>query len=317
MISSWTSSLEAGAVSLAKPLPIGSAESAVLDFVGGYSSQARIAGAAVLAKLRGRTPRITHVIARIDDLAAHQRAWAGGRVPFAGVYAQDDAMSFEHGGAAFVVENLLPQDFSKRLADWRAGRGIAFGHEAVSYHAAGRALHDPANALGEPGLRLLHPGRNLGEAFDTVLRGWIEARAGGLEAGPDFTHLETRVLAGAAGRRTSQWIAKTLVQRLASLPANRLPMLFRSNLVSTSLRSAPGFSGAANVRNFTALRGALGTPVSDASIWLALLLAPEPSDPTAAAIESPDRFATLRSRAAFAHAREVVAHPAFHTFRRS
>ena len=79
VISSWTSSLEAEAVSLSKPLRIGSAENAVLDFVGGYSSHARIAGAAVLAKLRGLTPRVTHVIARIDDLAAHQRAWAGAR----------------------------------------------------------------------------------------------------------------------------------------------------------------------------------------------------------------------------------------------
>ncbi len=288
----------------------------MLDFVGSYSSQARLAGAAILARMRGRTPRVTRVIARIDDLAAHQRAWTGGRVPFASVYAQDDAMSFEHEGAAFVVENLLPEDFSRRLAHWRAGRGIAFAHEAVSYHAASKALHDPANALGEAGLKLAHSGRNLGEAFDTVLRGWIEARAGGLEFGQDFANLEARVLAGAGGRHTSQAVAKTLLKRLASLPANRLPMLFRSRLADASLQRA-GMSGAANVRNFTALRGAIGREVSDASIWFALLLAPEPGDPTLAEIESPDRFATLRSRAAFAQAREVVQLPAFRPFRRS
>ena len=306
MISSWTSSVGAGAVSLAKPLHLGPAENAVLDFVGNYSAHARLTGAAVLAKMRGRTPRVTHVLARIDDLTAHRRAWTGGWVPFARVYAQDDAMSFEHEGAAFVVENLLPEDFSRQLTRWREGRGIAFAHEAVSYHPATKRLHDPADAVGEPGLKLTHPGRNLGEAFDIVLRGMIEAEDGGLTGGEEFARLHTRVLSATAGKATSAQVARSLVQRTATLaevlPAKKVAALLRSRLVDASLAETLGVSGETAARALEMKRG----PCSNAAVLLATLLGPEIANGSAAGwLQSPDRFASLCSRAALAEARSL------------
>ena len=281
----------------------------MLDFVGNYSSHARLTGSAVLAKIRGRIPRVTHVIARIDDLAAHRQAWTGGRVPFAAVYAQDDAMSFEHGGAAFVVENLLPEDFSRHLARWREGRGIAFGHEAVSYHPATKRLHDPADAVGEPGLKLAHPGRNLGEAFDTVLRGMIEAEDCGLAGGGEFATLRARVLSATAAKATSAQVARSLVRHTATLaevlPAKKVAALMRSRLVNASLAKTLGVSGETAARTFETRR-ATDAKSSDAAIWLATLLGAEIANGGAENwLQSPDRFESLRSRAALAEARTL------------
>ncbi len=281
-----------------------------MDFVAQYSAHARLTGAAVLAKMRGRIPRATHVIARIDDLAAHRQAWTGGGVPFAGMYAQEDAMSFEHEGAAFIVENLLPEDFSRRLARWRAGRGIAFGHEAVSYHPATKRLHDPADAVGEPGLKVTHPGRNLGEAFDTVLRGTIEAADLGLERSDAFEALRARVLSATAGRHTSEQVARTLVRHTATLaevlPAKKVAALMRSRLVNTTLEKTLGISGEAAAQSFEMKRAATGKDVSDAAIWLAALLGPEVANGSATNwLQSPDRFESLRSRAALVEARTL------------
>ena len=262
-----------------RALPLGSADGAVLDFVANYSSRTRLAGPAVFAKLRGRAPRVTRVLARIDDLAAHRQAWAGGRVPFAGVYAQDDTMSFEHEGAAFVVENLLPEDFSRRLARWRAGRGIAFGHEAISYDPATKALNDPADAADADALKLAHPARSLAEAFDTVLRGTIDAADLGLVRSDAFETLRTRVLSGAAGRRTSVQVARSLVRQAATLadalPAKKVASLMRSRLVSTSLAKTLGVSGESVAQTFEMKRAAGGGRSSNAAILLATLLGAE------------------------------------------
>ena len=161
-------------------------------------------------------------------------------------------------------------------------------------------------------------GVDLAEAFDNVLRGWVEAKEMDLHLGDAFLRLQKRVLHAAARRPAlAEKIVDVLLQRLAAvadtMSESRLQVLFRSRLLQSALRVARGLDAEKLAAAFKKLRPVLPEELANSAIWLALIFGTEIDgeiDPSGS-LESPDRFETLRSRLAFAQAREVVSHPAF------
>jgi hypothetical protein len=313
--------LDAEADGIHTALPLTAAEQTVLSIVSGYSRRTRLHGTTVLAKLRGRLPTVTRIVAEVNDLDALQQLWTS-RLPFRELYSAKNTLSFTQNDAGFEVENLVPDSYRHRVTTLRSGRGIAFGHDALTFNATTGVLTDPFAIAHSTQLHLVHPGRSLAEAFDVVLRGVIDAAECGLELDEAFVRLHNRVLtASGAGGTKARKIAQSLVQRLATLPSKHLSSLFRSRLVKTSLKSVVGVSGDRIAQDFDALRPVLGGEFSDAAIWLALTLASELEDGAADDagnfVESSDRHETLRSRAALAQARQLAQNPSFKQVRSS
>jgi hypothetical protein len=162
-------------------------------------------------------------------------------------------------------------------------------------------------------LKVNRAGKDLAEAFDNVLRGWIEAEQLDLRLSDGFLRLQKRVLHAAAKRPAlAQSIVRSLIERLATLadtlPASRLQTLFRSRILRTALDTALGLDAAALAQKFEVARAALPAEFADSAVWLAVLFE---SDLAQGAIgisgwlDSSDRFQTRRSRAALSSARDA------------
>lgn len=284
----------------------------VRNFVGQYGERMRVAGAAVLAKCRGRATDLTQLIVQVSDLSGMQQAWLGDGQPFAEVFSRENALLFTHGGMDFSVENLLPAAFQQRLEDMALGKGANFAHDAMSSNPATGSLHDPLGAGQSGELVLVNRGDSLAAALEVVLRGWTDAHALGLQTGTAFDTFAARVLAGSGGSRTSRKVAGSIVEHIPSLPPARVPELLRSRLADSSLRSAFGVSGPEAVRRFKAARSALGAGTDGAPVWLSAILAGEFASGITTTMPQPtSRFSARRIRAALAEARQVAQSPAF------
>lgn len=110
--------------------------------------------------------------------------------------------------------------------------------------------------------------------------------------------------------------AETFLRQLATLAdkvtPSQMQAILRSRAVATALHKVLGIDVSGVIAQFESLRASTGADVSNAALWLALLLAPEIGSETADGaattwIERGTRFQVLRSRRALAGAKELVA----------
>lgn len=299
-------------------LPLDPAVLAVLKFAASYSGDARLVGAGVFAAVRGMRPHGVRVLVEAADLARFETALAG--LPFSGAYAQANGLSFTLDGIEFTLENLLPASFAQALAQLYASKHTAFAHDALSYQPATRQLSDPFAAAKGAVLKLVNRTLAGAPALDAALRGIVDAQDLGLTQGADFAAWLRRVLQMLTRDSAAGVTAETFLRQLATLadrvPPAQMQSILRSRAVATALHKVFGIDVPGVIAQFDRLRVSTGAGVSNAALWLALLLAPEvgsESEDGAATtwIERGTRFQVLRSRRALAGARELVAAGSF------
>jgi hypothetical protein len=167
--------------------------------------------------------------------------------------------------------------------------------------------------MGSGALKLNRAGKDLAEAFDNVIRGWIEAEQLDLRLGESFLRMQKRVLHAAVRRPDlAKAIARSLIERLATLadtlPPSRLQTLFRSRVVRTAFEVALGLNSETLAQKVEAARATLPTEFAESAVWLAVLFDSELEEGSVGSsgwLESSDRFQTRRSRAALSQARDA------------
>lgn len=312
LLTSWSNYAEA-ATWVRRDVPLSSIDSAVLDFVSGYGFDIRIAGGSVLARRRGKSGPATRVLVRIHSASNLDSLWQGAGLPVDGIYAEGNTLSFSQDGGDFQIENLLSDAAETRLTQFRKGRGLAFAHDALQYRLEDGKTFDPLGAMGSGALKLNRAGKDLTEAFDNVIRGWIEAEQLDLRLGEAFLRMQKRVLHAAVRRPDlAKAIARSLVQRLATLadtlPPSRLQTLFRSRVVRTAFEVALGLNSETLAQKVEAARATLPPEFTEGAVWLAILFGSELAEGSVGSsgwLESSDRFQTRRSRAALSRARDA------------
>lgn len=311
LFTSWDG-LAATTAWVRRDLPLTSTDNAILDFVGSYGFDIRIVGGSVLARHRGKSGPPTRILVRIQSADSLSPIWSSAGLPVQGIYAEGNTLSFSHDGTDYQVENLLTDAAENRLTQLRKARGFAFAHDALQYRPEDGKISDPMGGYRAV-LRLSRAGKDLAEAFDNVLHGWIEAEQLDLRPGDAFVRLQKRVLHAAAKRpELARSVVRSLIQRLATLadtlPPSRLQALFRSRIVRTALQVALGLDSETLAQKFESARASLPVEFADSAVWLAILFESEigqGSVGNAGWLESSDRFQTRRSRAALSRARDA------------
>jgi hypothetical protein len=266
---------------LTASVPLSAADELVLQWVRSYASGVRLAGSGIVGKLRGSEFPATHLLARVDNVALLPAVLTG-PLPFDGakVYSQGDTFTFTFAGTEFTIENLLPDAFAKALAARSARAGTNFATDGVLWDPATHALSDPFHATGVKTLKLINPGTDVVAVFATLLRSLAESDAANVQFDASFTAYWRRAMG-----RTSLTVAETalilreLVQRLPELAdrrcSNDIASLLLTPLVTSGLRRQARLVAPAIVAQFASLRASTSPEISDAGIWLALLLGPQ------------------------------------------
>jgi hypothetical protein len=266
---------------LTASVPLSAADELVLQWVRGYASAVRFAGSGVVGKLRGSEFPATHLLARIDHVALLPAALTG-QLPFGGakVFSHGDTFTFTFAGTEFTIENLLPDAFAAAVAARSARAATNLATDGVTWDPATHTLSDPFHATGVKTLKLVNPGANVVAVFATLLRSREESEAANIEVDVSFAAYWRRVLG-----RTSLTVAEAggigrgLIQQLPELAerrtADEIASLLLTPLVASSLRRALRLVAPAVVAQFASLRASTPATVSDAGVWLAILLAPQ------------------------------------------
>lgn len=297
---------------LAGGLPLINGDAAVLAFVRSYSGNFRIVGASVLGRIRTSGLRALHIIAEVNDPVRMAAVLAG--APFAGIYTEENTMTFALADVDVTIENLVPEVFAARLSKLAKRAGNAFAHDALSYNPATQELSDPFSARSST-LKLVNKTFGGPAALAVALRGKLEAAQLGLAQGEDFAGWKGRVLRAIARAGDARKHAENFLQQLAAL-ADKLPPggvegLLQSRLIATALKQVFGINAADAVAEFKALRAVAGADTTDAAIWLAVLIRPEISNNLTVGaatlwLQSGTRFQVLRSRRALAQAEAII-----------
>jgi len=292
-------------------LPLRDGDHQALDFVRSYSSQVRIVGASVLGRIRATGLRALHILAEVPDLDVLQNALPSGTV--GEIYSVSNTISFTCGDSDVTVENLLPAEFAARLASMAKRGGNAFAHDALSYDPATNLLTDPFGGRSG-GVRVINRTFGGNNALDVSLRGTFEASQLGLPLGESFGPYRTRILRQIAKAADAPQFAETFLSAVAAL-AEKLPFpalaaLLRSRLIATALQQVFGIDAAAAIAAFQEQRPTAGADVSDAALWLSILLGAEVAnggaDAAAAWLQDGTRFQVLRTRKALAQVVNLV-----------
>lgn len=293
-------------------LPLRVGDNQALDFVRGYSSQVRIIGASVLGRIRATGLRALHILAEVSDLSVLDDALPSGTV--GEIFSAGNTISFTCGDTDATVENLLPEEFAARLAALAKRGGNAFAHDALSYDPATNLLTDPFGGRGGE-VRVINRTFGGNAALEVSLRGTFEASQLGLPLGENFGPWRARILRQITKAANAPEFAETFLSSVAAL-AEKLPFpamaaLLRSRLISTALQQVFGIDTAAAIAAFQEQRPTAGADVSDAALWLSILLgAVIAADPSTASAESwlqdGTRFQTSRSRKALREALKIV-----------
>jgi hypothetical protein len=263
-------------------VPLSPADEVVLQWVRSYASAVRFAGSGVVGKLRGSAQPTTHLLAQVDNLALLPAVLTG-PLPFDGamVFAQGNTFTFTFAGTEFAIENLVPAAFTAALAA-RASRSATtnFATDGVTWDPATHTLSDPFHGTGVPSLKLVNPGTNMAAVFTTMLRSLAESDAANVELDVSFTAYWRRVMA-----RTGLTVAESagvfreLIRRLPEIadrrPAQDVRTLLLTPMVKNTLWRHLRLVSSTVVAQFTTLRASTPATVSDAGVWLAILLAPQ------------------------------------------
>ncbi len=290
-------------------LPLRAGDTQALDFVRRYSSQVRIVGASVLGRIRATGLRALHILAEVPDLSSLQAALESAGI--GELYADGNVISFTIGDVDATVENLLPDVFAARLASMAKRAGNAFAHDALSYDPATNLLSDPFTARGSE-VRIINRTFGGSAALEVSLRGTFEASQLRMPLGNNFGPWRTRVLRQIAKAANAPELASTFLSSLAAL-AEKLPFhgfqaLLRSRLIATALQETFGIDTSAAIATFIEKRPLTSSEVSDAALWLSILLGSEINNGSVAAIswmQGGNRFQVLRSHQALGQAATI------------
>jgi hypothetical protein len=303
-----------GAVSrpLKGGLPMMSGDEAALSFVQTYSSNVRVVGSTVLARIRTTGSRGLHLIAEVTDLKKMEAALPS--APFTGVYANENTLQFALPDVDVTVENLVPEAFASRMTAMTKRAGNAFAHDALAYDPATQQLSDPFHArVG--GVRVVNKTFAGAAALDVALRGTVEAGQMGLAPSEDFTGWKGRIIRQIAKNKDATAMAGKFLQQLATLaerlPAKTVESLLHSRLVSTALQQVFGMNTADAIARYPEVRSKAGAAYSNAAVWLAVLLEPEirsnAADGAALTwLQGGTRFQVVRSRKALTQAQALL-----------
>ncbi len=303
-----------GAATSVIDLPINDAEQTLLNFIATYGGSVRLAGAGILEKLRYGGAKRLNVFVELDDLARFEGALA--QFPFTGAYASGSTLAFSAGGTEFTLENLPTRTFGERRAKLIHARYIAFAHDALTYDPASRRLSDPFNATKSKTVRSVNRSFGAIDGLKVVLRGYVEAEQLGMSLGVDFHRWEARLLKLMARDKDAAVIASIFLNQLATtaefLPTETIQSFLRSSSVKSAISKSLGLDTEAAIAAFDARRATEPGSVSNAAIWLSILLDAELREETAtgvltATLQQGTRFEMLRSRAALAQARNLIA----------
>jgi len=295
-------------------LPISDTEQTLLNFIAQYGGRARLAGAGILEKLRSGESKRLNVFVEVDDLASFESALA--QFPFTGAYATGSTLAFSAGGTEFVLENLPTRTFDERRAMLIRARYIAFAHDALTYDPASRRLSDPFNATKSKTVRSVNRSFGAIDGLKVILRGYVEAEQLGLRLGADFHRWEARLLKLMARDKDAAAIASTFLNQLATaaefLPTETIQKFLRSRSVKSALSKTLGLDTEVAIGAFDARRATEPGSVSNAAIWLSILLDAELREEAATGVltstlRNGTRFEMLRSRTALAQARNLIA----------
>ena len=306
-------SVEAGAFrGLNSPLPLTTDEQTLLDFIGTYAREIRFVGVGVLEKLRQGTAKHVHILAGVENPAALGDALAG--FPFPGVYAHGSAFFFEAGGVEFTIENLPVQAFNERRSLLSKARSIAFGHDALSYKPGADDVFDPFNASRGNALKSVN--RTFGgiAALDVIFRGLVEAEQLQLSLGADFLRWKKRMLRFVAKAKDVPALGRVILRHLATaalvLPSDRFKEILQTPFVSEVISQVFQIEVSAAIAAYDTLRAEHDGSVSNAAIWIALLLKAQLDEEKSTGVVSPllrsgNRFQVLRSLQALQQAATV------------
>ncbi len=302
-----------GAATTVIDLPINDAEQSLLNFIATYGGSARLAGAGILEKLRYGGAKRLNFFVELDDLAQFEAAVA--RFPFTGAYARGSTLAFSAGGTEFTLENLPSRTFDERRAKLIRARYIAFAHDALTYDPATRRLSDPFHATKSKTVRSVNRSFGAIDGLKVVLRGYVEAEQLGMRLGADFQRWEARLLKLMARDKDAAAIASIFLNQLATtaefLPTETIQNFLRSRSVKSALSITLGLDTEVAIAAFDARRAIEPGSVSNAAIWLSILLDAELREEAVTGVltstlQNGTRFEMLRSRAALAQARSLL-----------
>lgn len=263
-------------------VPLSPADEVVLQWVRSYASAVRFVGSGVVGKLRGSAQPTTHLLAQVDNLALLPAVLTG-HLPFDGarVFAKGNTFTFTFAGTEFTIENLVPAAFAAALAA-RASRSATtnFSTDGVTWNPATHTLSDPFHGTGVPSLKLVNPGTNMAAVFTTMLRSLAESDAANVGLDVSFNAYWSRVMARSSLTvAESAGILRELIRQLPELADRRtaaeIRALLLSPMVTSTLWRQLRLVSTAVVAQFAALRASAPATVSDAGVWLAVLLAPQ------------------------------------------
>lgn len=263
-------------------VPLSPADEVVLQWVRSYASAVRFAGSGVVGKLRGSQFPSTYLLAQVDNLALLPAVLTV-RLPFEGVrvFAKGNTFTFTFAGTEFTIENLVPTAFAAALAA-RASRAATtnFATDGVTWDPVTHAMSDPFHGTGVKSLKLINPGTNMAAVFETLLRSLAESDAANVELDASFQAYWKRVLARpSVTAAESAGILRELIQELPDLADRRSAAEIRSLLLTPLVKSTLWrhlrLVSATVVAQFATLRAGTPATVSDAGVWLAVLLAPQ------------------------------------------
>lgn len=279
-------------------LPLAAQDEAVLTWLRGFTTEVRLVGGAVLARLRGDANTPAHWIAALQrlDLLAEALATA----QFAGLYTSGSTVFFTVGGREVSVELLPREAFFNRLTELTGGR-VGFDHETLVYDPATSLLSDPLRSQTTKGLRLTRGEKDVAQALAQLLEGLIGSRRLGLERSMGFKRFRNRVFNSSGTKpEVAEAVCAALFARLVALVEvatfGEIEALLKSRLVSGSLRTALGLDVAAAIRSAKAALA--GDEAPNPSVWIAALLGPDADSTAGGWLRGGDRFDQLRTRAA-------------------
>ena len=300
---------------------------ALLRLLQAYSGDVYFWGGNVFARATGlaRESGATHLLVLVKDYPALYGFLGSSTLKSLGkVFASGNTLSFTFHGTPYSITNNSPAEFGGIVAGMsgptvRDAETLAvFAHQNVLYHPATDTVIDPYLALKKRSVELVRtPAGGLKSQFETLVQGWLEAKKSGLPLGKSFDEFQSALLASETTPQAADRIARAWMENIAALAAvydvASLRPLLLSPLVSSSLQSIFHLDAEAAADEVQKLRAAQpATEVSDASIWLAVLLAPEIKDGTASEwTGNDDDDDDAASQAALAVARQLVGTPGF------
>lgn len=246
----------------------------LLDFVGSYSSIARLTGASVLAHFKPESNAGLRVLVQVDDFVKASQALL--RSPFQKFYAKENSLSFVVNGGGHVIENLSAVDFARRISQLGGKENAVFAHDALSYDPIAKQIDDPLAALNGNEIRLISPPTKTPDALAVAMRGTGDARTANVPESAEFTKWKAQLVRVTATSKAAYPIASAFVRQLPAFAAlagsDDVKSALSTPLISSVIKPALGMTAKQAISDFDRVRDIFGDSYSDAGVWLYVVL---------------------------------------------